>query len=77
MVNSADLSSNPLFKALDKKYEADIAKGYATALIYFNDPVGIGEHPQHLEELDKIMESIAGAEDKRKALHIHFKNKQI
>ena len=49
-----NLSDNPLFKALDKQYDAEIAAAYATALIYFDNPVGIGEHPQHLEELDKL-----------------------
>ena len=27
-------------------------------------PVGIGEHPQFIEELDKLMSKIAEAEDK-------------
>ena len=30
-----DKTNSPLFKALDKKYDADIAAAYATALIYF------------------------------------------
>ena len=38
-----------MYKALVKKYEAEIAEAEATLLIYFNNPVGIGEHPQHLE----------------------------
>ena len=50
-----NLSDNPLFKALDKQYDAEIAAAYASALIYFNNSVGIGEHPQHLDELDKLI----------------------
>jgi hypothetical protein len=30
--------------------------------------VGIGEHPQHLEELDKLLAKIAEAKDKLEAL---------
>ena len=72
-----NLKDNPLFKALDKRYDADIAAAYASALIYFDNPVGIGEHPQHLEELDKLISSISSAEGKKKTLHQHFTNKQV
>ena len=34
--------------ALKRKYEADIAVAKATIKIYFDKPVGIGEHPQFL-----------------------------
>lgn len=53
-----------MFKALTKRYEAEIAEAEATLLIYFNNPVGIGEHPQHLEEMDKMLEKYANAKDK-------------
>ena len=72
-----NLSDNPLFKALDKKYDAEIAAAYASALIYFNNSVGIGEHPQHLDELSKLIEKISSAEGKKRTLHTHFKNKQV
>ena len=72
-----NLKDNALFKALDKKYDADIAAGYASALIYFDNSVGIGEHPQHLEELDKLIGKISSAEGKKRTLHTHFKNKQV
>ena len=70
-------TENALFKALTKKYEADIAAAYATLLIYFDNSVGIGEHPQQLDEMDKLMENIASAEDKLSALNKHFNNTQI
>ena len=72
-----NLSDNPLFKALDKQYDAEIAAAYATALIYFNSSVGIGEHPQHLDELSKLIEKISSAEGKKRTLHQHFTNKQV
>ena len=70
-------TENALFKALVKKYEAQIAHAYATLLIYFDSSVGIGEHPQHIEEMDKLVGQIASAEDNLKALNKHFNNTQI
>ena len=70
-------TENALFKALAKKYEADIASGYATLLIYFDNSVGIGEHPQQLEEMDKLVSKIESAESKLNALNKHFNNTQI
>ena len=70
-------ADNPLFRALVKKYEADIAAASATLQIYFDNPVGIGEHPQHLEEMDKLVCSLATAEDNLKALNKYFNNTQI
>ena len=45
-----------MIEALSKKYEADIAEADATIKIYFEQSVGIGEHPQHLEEVDKLLQ---------------------
>ena len=70
-------TNNPLYKALEKKYESDIASAKATMIIYFDNPVAIGEHPQHIEEMDKLVDKIASAEDKTKALNKHFNNTQI
>ena len=70
-------TDNPLFRALTKKYEADIAHASATLQIYFDNPVGIGEHPQHLEEMDKLVCTLATAEDNLQALNKHFNNTQI
>ena len=44
------------YDSLKKKYEAEIQEARATVLIYFNNSVGIGEHPQQLEEMDKQSE---------------------
>ena len=70
-------TENPLFRALIKQYESNIASAYATLIVYFDNPVGIGEHPQHLEDMDKLVEQIASAEDKLQALNKHFNNTQI
>tara|TARA_Y100001973_G_scaffold80528_1_gene118528 strand:- start:328 stop:582 length:255 start_codon:yes stop_codon:yes gene_type:complete len=65
-------SNTLLYKALKDKYVAMISEAEATMEIYFNQSVGIGEHPQHVEEMDKLMCKIADAEDKLDALHAYF-----
>ena len=50
-----------MFLALVKKYEAEIAEAEATLLIYFNTSVGIGEHPQHLKEMNKMVDKLSNA----------------
>jgi len=57
-----------ILEALEKIYEADIASADATIQIYLNSSVGIGEHPQHLEEIDKQLAKIVEAEEKQTAL---------
>ena len=52
-----------LYKALESKYQAELAEGRATLEVYFNNPVGIGEHPQVVEEMSKALEKMSNAED--------------
>ena len=53
-----------LLNALHDKYEAQISAAHATINIYLNSSVGIGEHPQHINELDKQLQIIVDAEEK-------------
>ena len=57
-----------MLEALEKKYEAEIAAADATIHVYLNNSVGIGEHPQHLDEIDKQLSKIVEAEEKQNAL---------
>ena len=57
-----------ILKALEDKYNAESSAGDATIKIYLEKSVGIGEHPQHLEEIDKLMQKIVDAEEKIKEL---------
>jgi hypothetical protein len=54
--------------ALKKRYEAQIAESVATLNIYVRNSVGIGEHPQHLDEMDKLLQVIVDAEEKIKVI---------
>ena len=57
-----------ILNALRAKYEAEIAEADATINIYLENSVGIGEHPQHIDEIDKQLQKIAEADEKLKAL---------
>ena len=59
--------------ALKKRYEAQIAESLATLNIYVKDSVGIGEHPQHLNEMDKLLQVIVDAEEKIKVIERYVK----
>ena len=65
--------SQKMYEALTLKYRSEMAEAEATLLIYFNNPVGIGEHPQHLEEMDKFVEKMTNAKDKLKMLETVYK----
>jgi len=54
--------------ALKKRYEAQIAESVATLNIYVRNSVGIGEHPQHLDEMNKLLQVIVDAEEKIKVI---------
>ena len=53
-----------ILNALRARYEAEIAEADATANIYLDNSVGIGEHPQHIEEVNKQVNIIANAKEK-------------
>ena len=57
-----------LLTALEKRYKASIAEADAIIKIYLENSVGIGEHPQHLEEIDKQLQIIVDATEKLKEL---------
>jgi len=57
-----------ILQALEDKYNAQISEAEATLKIYLEKPVGIGEHPQHIEEADKLIDKIAQAEEKIKVI---------
>ena len=53
-----------ILEALRARYEAEIAEADATINIYLDNSVGIGEHPQHIEEVNKLIDKIAQAKEK-------------
>ena len=67
--------SNSMYVALESQYQAQIRTARATLLVYFNNPVGIGEHPQHLEEMDKLVAAMVDGNDKLMMLRNEFQKK--
>jgi hypothetical protein len=57
-----------ILDALEARYEAQIAEADATIKIYLENSVGIGEHPQHIDEIDKQFQKIADAQEKLGAI---------
>ena len=62
------MSKVGMIAALRARYEADIAEADATINIYLTNSVGIGEHPQHLQEIDKLLAKIGHAKEKLESL---------
>jgi|TARA_X000001382_G_scaffold84138_1_gene59549 hypothetical protein len=62
------VSKKGMTVALRARYEADIAEADAIINIYLTNSVGIGEHPQHLEEIDKLLGKIGHAKEKLEQL---------
>jgi hypothetical protein len=57
-----------IIEALNKKYDGEVAQADATIKIYLDNPVAIGEHPQHLEEIDKLLQKSVDAKEKKEVL---------
>ena len=57
-----------ILDALEARYEAQISEADATVKIYLENSVGIGEHPRHIDEVDKQFEKIAAAQEKLEVL---------
>jgi hypothetical protein len=62
-----------MYEALTLKYRSQMAEAEATLLVYFTNPVGIGEHPQHLEEMDMLVEKMVNAQDKLNSIETFHK----
>lgn len=64
--------TNLIYNALIKRAEAEKAEALAVISTYMKSSVGIGEHPQIIEEADKYLEKLAAAEDKIQNLNLFF-----
>jgi|TARA_R110000787_G_scaffold194917_4_gene306297 hypothetical protein len=61
-----------LFKALETKYIAKKAEAKANLEIYFQNKVGVAEHPNVVESMDAILEQYVTADEKLKSLKEEF-----
>ena len=67
-------NKNVIYDALKAQFEAQKQKALATLTIYLTNPVGIGEHPQHIEEMMTLTRSLAEAEDCLSTLNKTFES---
>lgn len=65
-------NSNLKIQALKARYTAQKMEALATLEVYLTNAVGIGEHPQIIDEMDKLVSSIGGADDKIETLNKYF-----
>lgn len=56
------------YDALIKKYEAEIAEAKAVLEVYFSNAVGVGEHPQIIDEMNRQVGNLADAQGRLYAI---------
>ena len=56
------------YKALEYRYKGEIAVAKAELSNYFENPVGVGDHPHIIDSMDELVGKIAQAEEKLTAL---------
>ena len=61
-----------MYNALKTQCEAEKAEALFTINNYMTNSVGIGEHPQQVEEAMTALEKLANANDKLDNLLTHF-----
>ena len=49
--------------ALEKKYEAQMAQAEANVKDFMENPVGVGEHPDIVHEVEKLLKQIKDAKE--------------
>jgi len=49
--------------ALEKKYEAQMALAEANIKVFMENPVGVGEHPNIVQEVEKLLKEIKDAKE--------------
>ena len=70
------MNKNIIYDALKSQFEAQKQLALATLTIYLTNPVGIGEHPQHIEEMMTLTRSLAKAEDCLSTLERTFESSE-
>ena len=65
--------SKELYLSLKMKYNNEIQSYKTTLLIYFEKSVGISEHSNHIDEMDKLLEKMTCAIDKLTILEKNFR----
>jgi hypothetical protein len=67
--------ANLKLEALRAKYNAQRLEAIATLEVYMSNAAGIGEHPQIIEEMDKLVQQVADADDCLEVINNVFNEK--
>ena len=59
------------YEALKAKYEAEIAIAKAELMEYFDNSVGVGDHPNIIDSMDMVLGKLSQAEERLDSL-IYF-----
>ena len=65
-----------LLEALSSHAKGQIAKHKANVEVYMNSTIGIGEHSDIVETLEKELDHIAKYEDQLEVINKHFKENE-
>lgn len=68
--------SNLKLDALKAGYHAEKLKALATLQVYFDNAVGIGEHPQIIDEMDVMVKKIADADGALQVIETYFQKEE-
>ena len=71
------MADHSLFVALKKKLQGDIAVHKTNIDVYMNNTVGIGEHIDIVETVEKELDKLSAAEDKLESLINNFSTKDL
>ena len=63
-----------IVKAVKKKLEGEIAAHKVNVQVMLENTVGVAEHPDVIETVEKQLDLIASCEDKLDVLNKHFGN---
>jgi hypothetical protein len=64
---------NRILKSSKKYFEGEIAKHVVNVEVMLDNTVGVGEHPDIVETIEKELEIISSYHDKLEMLNTYFK----
>ena len=68
MEKDVSVMRKAIIKALEDRYQAQLSEADATLKIFLDHSVGIGEHPQNIDEVDKLIQKVSSAKGKLETL---------
>tara|TARA_R100000482_G_scaffold69500_1_gene26191 strand:- start:3 stop:215 length:213 start_codon:yes stop_codon:yes gene_type:complete len=63
-----NIENTMYYRALEAYYKGEVAKAEANLSVYFNNSVGVGEHPDIIQVMDEQLTKLAEAKDKLQTL---------